>query len=107
MPKNRTQQPQKGLSIAELERGWPTPAQARPAGAPQRWETSSRYYIALVQQNLFGDWELMRIWGGKGSARGSMLCQPATGQADALSHLSELARVRERRGYRRVLPPVE
>lgn len=71
-------------------------------GSPQRWETSERYYIAVVQQNLFGDWELMRIWGGKGSARGSMLCQPATNQAEALDHLSAVAQMRQRHGYRRV-----
>jgi predicted DNA-binding WGR domain protein len=82
---------------------WPTLEQAGRAGASQRWETSSRYYIALVQQNLFGDWEVMRIWGGKASARGGMLCQPATDQADALGQLSEVARVRERRGYCRTL----
>lgn len=71
-------------------------------GSPQRWETSERYYIAVVQQNLFGDWELMRVWGGKGSARGSMLCQPATNRAEALEHLCAVAQVRERHGYRRV-----
>jgi hypothetical protein len=72
-------------------------------GLFQRWETSERYYIAVVQQNLFGDWEVMRIWGGKGSARGSMLCHPAANQAEALDHLSAVAQVRERHGYRRVL----
>lgn len=36
----------------------------------QRWESQHRYYQAVIQRNLFGDWELLRIWGRKGSALG-------------------------------------
>ncbi|MDM0029819.1 hypothetical protein [Variovorax saccharolyticus] len=38
-----------------------------------RWENPAerRYYQATVQQNLFGDCELVRIWGGIDSARGA------------------------------------
>jgi|GEM_PF-4171089 len=31
-----------------------------------RWETSTRYYLAWIQQDLFGDWLRLRAWGGKG-----------------------------------------
>jgi hypothetical protein len=66
-----------------------------------RWETSTRYYLALVQQDLFGSWELLRMWGGKGSSRGGALCEPAADELHALSLLDDTARRRERRGYRK------
>ena len=67
-----------------------------------RWETATRYYLALVQENLFGDWELVRMWGGKGSRHGGGMCEPAANQMQALQLLDDTARRRERRGYRPV-----
>lgn len=67
-----------------------------------RWETATRYYLALVQQDLFGEWELVRMWGGKGSRHGGGLCEPAADQGQALQLLDDTARRRERRGYRPV-----
>jgi predicted DNA-binding WGR domain protein len=70
-----------------------------------RWESPTRYYLAHVQQNLFGCWELVRMWGGKGSRRGGGLCEPAADQAHALQLLDDTGRRREQRGYRPVTTP--
>lgn len=70
----------------------------------QRWETATRYYLTLVQQDLFGTWELVRMWGGKGSGRGGFLHEPARDHAHALQLLEDAARRRKQRGYSEVAP---
>jgi predicted DNA-binding WGR domain protein len=68
-----------------------------------RWENplTRRYYQAAVQQNLFGDWEVMCIWGGIGSARGRQWVVPVDQQA-ADAELARIAARRAQRGYQRV-----
>lgn len=69
-----------------------------------RWENflTRRYHQAAVQQNLFGDWELMCIWGGIGSARGRQWVVPLGPQA-AGAALARIDVRRSQRGYRRVV----
>ena len=66
-----------------------------------RWEHqgAQRYYQALVQENLLGEWEILRMWGGIGSARGGRQCVPVGGQAAARLALAETGRRRAKRGY--------
>jgi len=66
-----------------------------------RWENHSRrrYYEAVVQQDLFGCWEVWRAWGGIGSARGGQLFVPSASEQAGLTELEALARRRQRRGY--------
>jgi hypothetical protein len=65
-----------------------------------RWTSPSRYNLAVVQRNLFGQWELLRAWGGRGGRLRSFLVQPAVDRNDALDLLAREAKRRERRGYR-------
>ncbi len=58
-----------------------------------------RYYQAVVQQNLFGQWEVIRMWGSLDQAHGGMLCIPVADFDDGEQALSEVARHREKRGY--------
>lgn len=69
-----------------------------------RWETPTRYYVGQVQENLFGQWELLRIWGGRGNRLGGMLVEPASSHAHALQLLAAEAKRRGRRGYSLVSP---
>jgi hypothetical protein len=66
-----------------------------------RWENRSRrrYYEAVVQQDLFGEWEVWRTWGGLGSARGGQLVVPSASEQAGLAELQSLATHRLRRGY--------
>ncbi|MFN4267052.1 MAG: WGR domain-containing protein [Aquabacterium sp.] len=68
----------------------------------QRWESRHRYYQALIQRNLFGEWELLRIWGRKGAALGRQVMTPCASLADADALLNRIAKVRARHGYRLV-----
>ncbi len=43
-----------------------------------RWENdiNRRYYVAIVELDLLGDWMITRIWGRKDTSRGQMIRQP-------------------------------
>lgn len=75
------------------------------AGATKcRWETRTRYYLGQVQENLFGQWELVRFWGGRGNRLGGMMIEPAISRAHALQLLADEGKRRVRRGYAMVSP---
>ncbi|NJN00807.1 MAG: WGR domain-containing protein [Aquincola sp.] len=69
-----------------------------------RWENhhQRRFYEAFVQRDLFGGWELWKVWGGLGSARGGQQVLPAGDEQSGLAALAQLCRHRERRGYMQV-----
>lgn len=69
--------------------------------ARYRWENpnNGRYYIAHVQQDLFGDWVVVLCWGRKDSNLGrlkSIFCET---EKKALAYLKKLCRIRIRHGY--------
>ena len=66
----------------------------------QRWMTATRYYVLRVQQDLFGDWELIKSWGGRSSSRGRSQVVPTSSAVDAIAALSKESKRRARRGYR-------
>lgn len=68
----------------------------------QRWESERRHYEVILTSNLFGDWELVQAWGGKGNRLGRMRAGPVADYAEGLLALARVGRVRERRGYREV-----
>jgi len=69
--------------------------------SPIRWENpaTARYYEALLQQNLFGDWEVLRLWGGIGSRQGGHQCDPVPDLVCGMQALDILAKHRMQRGY--------
>lgn len=77
-----------------------------PAGTPdeptvlvQRWESRHRYYCLMLAPNLFGEWELVQAWGGKGNRLGRLRALPVADYAAGLNALERNARQRARRGY--------
>jgi hypothetical protein len=105
-----------GAANAVEDPARPTPVERAQAVA-RRWESAmgqankacetsadpachtTRYYLGLVQQDLFGNWELLKIWGAKGSARGGHQCMPVADRPSGLAALDALARRRAARGY--------
>ena len=65
----------------------------------QRWEKGTRYYEVYLQQDLWGDWVLTRVWGGRGTALGQIRDMPCTGYSDGLTMLGEVEKRRKQRGY--------
>ncbi len=70
-----------------------------------RWQTPTRYYLAIVQQDLLGDWQVYRTWGARGSGEGGSLAELAGDELDAQRRLESVARTRLRRGYRPLEEP--
>jgi hypothetical protein len=66
------------------------------------WRSPTRHYRGVVQLNLFGEWELFRVWGGNGSLRGGCLVQPVATREEGLLELQRVDRHRVSRGYTRV-----
>lgn len=70
------------------------------------WRTASRYYVAEIVQDLWGNWLLRRSWGGLGSRRGSSKTLPAESYEEALLLLADTAKRRQKRGYVLDIPEV-
>ena len=70
--------------------------------AAMRWETATRYYISMAQQDLFGHWELVKIWGAKASGHGRCQFTPMTDLPSCLAALQAIEHQRALRGYRDV-----
>ncbi len=68
--------------------------------AVQRWTTAERYYTLRVQQDLFGQWELLKVWGSLRSRHGRHKVCPAQSHEAAAGLLTREARRRAQRGYR-------
>jgi len=69
------------------------------------WLTDTRYYLLRVQRDLFGKWELLKAWGGRGSRRGRHQVVPAAHEEQAIGLFEHECRRRLRRGYQRVTEP--
>ena len=65
----------------------------------QRWERQNRYYLASLQQNLFGEWELVQAWGSKISCHGNTRIVAAENRAEAEKLFQSTAKRRTSRGY--------
>ena len=67
-----------------------------------RWEKGTRFYEALVERDLFGDWVLTLVWGRRGSSLGRVRYHPHPSAAAAHEAVETVARRRARRGYARI-----
>ena len=64
-----------------------------------RWEKGTRFYEALIERDLFGDWVLTLVWGRRGSALGRVRHRVQPSVAAAHDALQTVSQRRERRGY--------
>jgi predicted DNA-binding WGR domain protein len=78
-------------------------ADSNPGSTATRWESqrTARFYEAHVHRNLFGEWELVSVWGAIGSPRGGHQCHPLRDAKAAAEMLAGVARRRGKRGYQR------
>ena len=67
-----------------------------------RYEYSSdnRYYVVLLQGNLFGGWTLIRIYGGKHNNLGGYKIEACEKYEDGVKRMKEIGKRRVKRGYR-------
>jgi hypothetical protein len=68
----------------------------------QRWETDTRYYVAMVQRDLFGDLEVLQFWGGKTSERGGWKKLPMPDSVAAFAFIEKIGKKRIAHKYRAI-----
>ena len=66
-----------------------------------RWTNhqNRRYYESWGCVNLFGELEVIRLWGGIGTNRGRMTVTPHKSSHGALNDLAKIDRTRQLHGY--------
>jgi predicted DNA-binding WGR domain protein len=69
-----------------------------------RWEKGTRYYEVYVEQDLWGDWVLTRIWGRRNSPAGQIRRIPCESYEEAGRKLATVRNQRIRHGYESVTP---
>ncbi|MEE4377745.1 MAG: WGR domain-containing protein [Candidatus Competibacteraceae bacterium] len=74
-----------------------------PVWISQRWERDTRYYQVYLQQDLWGNWVVTRVWGRQGSRLGRVVNQPCANYAEAQKVLEQIGRRREQHGYERCI----
>ncbi|MEM6837876.1 MAG: WGR domain-containing protein [Cyanobacteria bacterium P01_C01_bin.120] len=79
---------------------------AESASLPQQamlWRRSDgRYYTCSFQQNLFGEWVIIRRWGTIHSRRGRTMATLCQSYEDGLEELAAIAKRRKQRGYQAI-----
>jgi hypothetical protein len=70
----------------------------------QRWihEEKRRYYGVYLQQDLFGDWTLVRNSGSLDNRRGQLQRDTLPNRVSGLRLIAEIQRLRRAHGYQRV-----
>ena len=63
-------------------------------------KNQNRVYVLLWQENLFGEWELVRIWGRAGTDRRQMKRTPYPSLEAAWPEIWRVVRKRIQHGYR-------
>ena len=65
-----------------------------------RWERNDgRYYGAVIEQDLLGEWVLRRFWGGIGKPAGQMMVTPCENLEKAKVLLQAVTNRRSERNY--------
>jgi hypothetical protein len=79
-----------------------------PVHAPmgQRWINAekARYYRVQLEEDLFGDWNLVACWGALHSRQGGMRVTALASLDDGVEQLERIAKRRRQRGYLPVGP---
>ena len=78
-----------------------------PSATQRSWinPEKARYYRVFLDQDLFGDWTLIKVWGGIGSNRGRMHSTGVASYEAGIELVDEIARRRSQRGYTRTSAP--
>ena len=63
------------------------------------FETKGKYYIVILQQDLFHEWSIVRIYGSKKDKRGNTLIKGCSSYEDALKKIEKIKKVRKTRKY--------
>ena len=67
-----------------------------------RWENSltKRYYLVMIEQDIFGQWVLIRVWGGIQTKLGRTQVSVLDNKNQGIEMLKMISIRRNQRGYR-------
>lgn len=68
-----------------------------------RWETATRYYIAVLQVDLLGDWIVTTANGGRRSRLGNVRTKYVGTLEQGLKLVESIHKTRIRHGYSRIV----
>ncbi len=66
----------------------------------QCWEKGTRYYVAYLHPDLWGEWMLTVGWGRRGTRLGQVRDRPCASYTEGLAMLAAVGKRRRQRGYR-------
>lgn len=71
---------------------------------PEKWrryhfESKDRYYIVILQQNLFHEWSIIKCYGGKDNKLGNMIIESCNSYEDGKNKIEQIKKTRRSRKY--------
>jgi predicted DNA-binding WGR domain protein len=63
------------------------------------WQSESRYYFVYLTEDLWGNWLLIRAWGGRFNARGQTKSMLIDSYDVGIELVKKIAKIRHKRGY--------
>lgn len=63
------------------------------------WKSDSRYYIVRLQESLFGEWTLVKNWGGLNNKLGGAQMHTFDTLEKAITELGNIGETRMKRNY--------
>jgi len=71
---------------------------------PEKWRryyfvSKDRYYIVILQQDLFHQWSIIKCYGGKDNKLGNLIIQSCDSYDEAINEIEEIKKVRKAHKY--------
>jgi hypothetical protein len=71
---------------------------------PEKWrryhfESKDRYYIVILQQDLFHEWSIIKCYGGKDNKLGNMIIESCNSYQDGTDKIEQIKKTRRSRKY--------
>ena len=71
---------------------------------PEKWrryhfESKDRYYIVILQQDLFHKWSIIKCYGGKDNKLGNMIIESCHSYQDGTNKIEQIKKARRSRKY--------
>ena len=63
------------------------------------FESKDRYYIVILQQDLFHEWSIIKCYGGKDNKLGNLIIKSYDSYDDAINGIVEIKKTRRSRKY--------
>ena len=75
-----------------------------PNTEPEKWrryyfESKDRYYVVILQQDVFHEWSIIKCYGGKDNKLGNLIIQSCGSYGEAINEIEEIKKTRKAHKY--------